>query len=351
MFFEYWPHVRYTGFGQALRIMAHDLFGVEEISPETFAELNENAVAFPHEGYYESMLRDRANISRVCRIVWPGAATHCDLDLMFPVPVFDHFASVLGRADLHSLEEETDTEIRSLDDLEDALDVAFERRLTEGMVGVKVFFAYRRTLDFEPASRADAERIFQRASLSHGDTPVGFDEAKPLQDYMIARIVQAAADRDLPVQIHTGYTNDNGNYLGNTRPTHLDTLLMRFPEATFVLLHGGWPYSNEFVALAKKFPNVYADMAWTYILGHGAAERLLTDLLDSVPANKILGFGGDYDFAEGAYAHARLARRSIRHVLADKVEHGYMEEEEAVDVAALIMHDNAAELYGFAGGE
>jgi len=252
-----------------------------------------------------------------------------------------------SRADIARLESETGMAIHSLDDLEDALDTAFERRVAEGMVAAKVFFAYRRTLEFEPVARADAERLFQRAALSHGDTPVGFEEAKPLQDYMIEQVVRAASERGLPIQIHTGYTNDNGNYLSNTRPTNLDKLLMRFPEAKFVLLHGGWPYSGEFVALAKKFPNVYPDMAWTYILGAGSAERLLDDLLDSVPVNKIQGFGGDYDFAEGAYAHARLARRSIRHVLANKVEHGHMEEEEAVEVAVRIMHDNAAELYGF----
>ena len=164
---------------------------------------------------------------------------------------------------------------------------------------------------------------------------------------MIHQIIQRAIEWKMPIQIHTGFQNDNANFVENTRPTHLANVLMAYPEARFVLLHGGWPYSGETVALAKAFPNVYPDMAWTYIIGSGSAERLLCDLLDSVPLNKILGFGGDYNFAEGAYAHARLARRSIRHVLADKIEHSLMNEDEALDVAHMIMHRNAARVYGF----
>jgi len=347
VFFRYWPHVRYTGYGQALRIMAQDLFDVEEITPETFQELNANAATLPEPGYYGAMLRERANIARACRIVWPHTSTMCDLDFLFPVPIFDQFATVASRAELALLEAETDVSIHGLRDLETALDVAFGQREDDGMVGVKIFLAYKRPLSFDQVPAARAEEVLLRTTQAHGDTPIGFGEAKPLQDYMVHAIIRRALERDLPIQIHTGYQNDNANLVDNARPTRLVNLFMAYGGAQFVLLHGAWPYTQECVALAKSFPNVHADMAWTYIIGPGAAERLLKDLLDSVPVNKILGFGGDYNFAEGAYAHARLARRAIRHVLADRIEHGIMAEEEALDVARLIMHDNGARLYAF----
>ena len=41
------------------------------------------------------------------------------------------------------------------------------------------------------------------------------------------------------------------------------------------LYHGGWPYTRQWVSLAKVFPNVYADMAWTYIIGPRMATGLL----------------------------------------------------------------------------
>ena len=128
VFFRHWPHVRHTGYGQALRIMAQELFDVEEIRPDTFDELNRNAAALPQPGYYDTILRERANIARSCRIVWPHSGTMCDLDHLFPVPIFDHFATVASRADLATLEGETGVSIHCLRDLETALDAAFGQR-------------------------------------------------------------------------------------------------------------------------------------------------------------------------------------------------------------------------------
>jgi uncharacterized protein len=346
-FFAYWPFVEHTGYGQALKIMAFDLFGVEAITPGTFDALCRNAESFPHVGYYDSLLKQRANIDKACRIVWSGGETLCDHELLFPVVQFDHFANILTRANIRRIEDETDMPVHTLGDLLDALEQAFDDREDEGMVGAKIFLAYKRPIRFDEVNTSDAERIFNRATQAHSDTPVGYVEAKPLQDFMVHRIIEQAIERDLPIQIHTGFQNDNGNFVEYTRPTHLTNLFMTYPRGKFELLHGGWPYTQEFTALAKVFPNVYADMAWTYIIGPNMAARLLGDLLDSVPYNKILGFGGDYNFAEGAYAHARIARRVIRHVLADRIEHNDLTEDEALAVARHIMHDSAATLYGF----
>ena len=154
--------------------MAHDLFGVEEITPDTFEALNANAKSFAHEGYYDNLLRKRANIQKVCRIVWAGSPTLCDLDILYPVPIFDHFATPLSRRELLALEAETNVSIHSLADLEDALEESFNKREEQGMVGVKIFLAYKRSLKFEQVTAHDAERVLLRMTQSHGDTPVGF---------------------------------------------------------------------------------------------------------------------------------------------------------------------------------
>ena len=44
------------------------------------------------------------------------------------------------------------------------------------------------------------------------------------------------------------------------RPGHLCALLMRYPKARFVLMHNAYPYSDELIAIAKHYPNVYIDM-------------------------------------------------------------------------------------------
>ena len=64
-----------------------------------------------------------------------------------------------------------------------------------------------------------------------------------------------------------------------------------------------------------------------------------------MPANKIFGFGGDYIFVEGAYAHSRMARDNVAQVLAEKVEVGYLDEGEAVALAHKLLRENAVQFF------
>ena len=47
------------------------------------------------------------------------------------------------------------------------------------------------------------------------------------------------------------------------RPIYLDEVALDFPELTIIGSHTGYPWCEEMIALASKFPNVYADCsAW-----------------------------------------------------------------------------------------
>ncbi len=56
---------------------------------------------------------------------------------------------------------------------------------------------------------------------------------------------------------------------------------------------------------------------------------MLHEAIETVPANKIFAFGGDYIVPEGSYGHSVMARRVVSRVLTEKVEDGYLTEEEA----------------------
>ena len=76
------------------------------------------------------------------------------------------------------------------------------------------------------------------------------------------------------------------------------------------------------------------------------AKRTLHELIETVPGNKILGYGGDFFHVEGAYAHAQMARALTAEVLAEKVENGYLREEEAFYLLDRILYRNGRELFG-----
>ena len=125
-------------------------------------------------------------------------------------------------------------------------------------------------------------------------------------------------------------------------------LLSRMPEVAKSHLNPfghGQLRLGEVAALAKMFPNVTADFCWMWVLSPVAARRALDEMLETVPANKILGFGGDYRYVELTYAHARMARAGIAEVLAAKMARGWCTEREAVEMARLLLADNAARLF------
>jgi uncharacterized protein len=337
----YWERIRYTGYGTCLRIALRDLFGIQELSRQTIGPLSEALAASRRPGWYRHVLREKAGIAVS---IQDDYRTAVDRELFVPVIRLEHFACPMHRGDLRNIEVDTGQSIHSLDDLCKAMGLALERALMDGAVGVKIGLAYRRSLRFEKVARADAERVFTRLFGHLGEGP-SWDEARPLQDYMIHQIIRAAIDHDVPVQIHTGLQEGNENLLPNSNPTLLTNLFLEYREAKFDLFHGGYPYMGEALALAKNFQNVYLDLCWLYLISPSAGARMLHEAIETVPANKIFAFGGDFIIPEGSYGHSRMARQVVSRVLVEKVEEGWLTEEEAAGLARKILRENPAALF------
>jgi predicted TIM-barrel fold metal-dependent hydrolase len=358
-FAPFWPRIRTTGYGKALLLAARDLFGIEDINEETWRELSARIASANRAGWYREVLKERAGIEVALLDPIYYETYPVDYELFAPVARFDTIVSCRTRAHLDALEEATGRSIHSLSDLDKALEAAFTIARQRGIVAVKTALAYFRSLDYRRPTYYQAERVFNRI-VSHVDSlrlrvhPGGgegpsWEECKPLQDYLMHQVIRLALEHDLPIQVHTGLQEGVGNALTNAHPLHLTELLLEYREVKFDLLHAGYPYSGEVACLAKNFPHVWADLCWVWIISPTAGRRILSEWIETVPANKILGFGGDYRFVEGAYAHSRLAREGTAKVLIEKVKEGYLTEEEARRLGWMILRENAWNLFRLGG--
>ena len=145
------------------------------------------------------------------------------------------------------------------------------------------------------------------------------------------------------MKFHAGIHAGNGNIVTNSRAALMSNLFMKYPKTGFDIYHISYPYQEEMAVLAKIFPNVTVDFCWMWIVNPSAGRRALSDMFDTVPANKIHGFGGDYIFVEGSYGHASIARREIARVLCEKIEEGRFTEEYAIEIGRMLLRDNAIE--------
>lgn len=332
-----------TGYGRVPLIAARDLYGVSEINASSIELLSEKIRQASKTGLYNDILKKRAKIDVSIQDM---GHQKFDPNYYRHVERFDQYAMVSSISEIEDLAKGEDLSINSLLDYQKVLRKVFLRGFDSGMVGVKIALAYKRNLKFENVSKERAESVFSKLTTN---SPVDVEETKALQDYLLHRILDLVDEFDLPVQIHTGLHAGNGNDITNSKPTHLVNLFMEYPDIDFLLFHGGYPYGGELGTLAKNFPNVYIDMCWTYVISPSYSERYLHEWIETVPANKILGFGGDYSFVEAVYAHSVMARQIIAKVLISKVRDQYLTEKEASNIAKMILRKNAMRVFKLDG--
>jgi hypothetical protein len=355
VFEPWWEMIRNTGYARAIEIASRDLYGVDGIGAETYKQLSLRMNERNKKGLYRWVFKERAGVD--ISILDTGVFD-VDREFFAPVRRFRDFILVKDRMDFETLGRQVGGPIHSLHDLVLAIRSEFDR-LAGRIVGVKIALAYVRPLYFEKTSFSEAEeafnkiyrmRRFRRVDLEPKGMKlvpesVGFEELRPMQDYLVHRVVEEAEKRGLPIQIHTGLHEGNENIISNSNPVQLVNLFMEYADARFDIFHGSWPYCGELSALAKNFPNVYIDMCWMHIISPSRSRSALSEWLDEVPANKILGFGGDYRFVEGVYGHAIIARDNIAKVLASKVDDGIYRLKQAKKYASWLLKENAAKLF------
>ncbi len=230
--------------------------------------------------------------------------------------------------------------ITSLDEYLEAVLVVFKRCIERGAIGIKDQSAYERVLAYDLATKDQAERQFNQV-LADPRHSLGWPEGKPLNDYLFHQYMRLARDLDLPVQLHTGHMAGIRNRVDKTNAAYLAPVLEVHRDVRFDLFHGNWPYLGDLLFLGKNYPNVSLDCCWLHIIDPDYAIELLERSVLTLPHSKVHGFGGDYgDMPEFVAAHLCIARENIAAALTRLVERGWLDEEEAVSLAADWLFNN-----------
>jgi len=339
----YWEVSKNTAYNRVVLLAMDELYGISELNDKTVIELS-NAIRNSYNGdWYNHVLKEKARIKYAIMDV---GSQRMEDNLFRYVEKFDQFIRINSRKNIESVGEKYAMKINTLDAFVVALEKAFDEAIGRGIIGIKSTAAYHRILRYENVSEDQAIKVFNLLKNLEINENLEFDEVKPLQDYMMHKIIQQARKYNIPFQIHTGFHAGDGNYISNSNPALLTNLFLEYRDVNFLLFHGGYPYGGELAALAKSFRNIYLDMSWIYVISPSYAERYLHEWLETVPSNKIMAFGGDYHNVENAYGHSLMARAVVANVLIEKVRTGYLTEAEAKDIAQRILLTNVINVFG-----
>lgn len=143
-------------------------------------------------------------------------------------------------------------------------------------------------------------------------------------DSRLDEYYKTAENLAIPVALHTGLGPPGGPHtfapefrttLG--RPSLFEPVLVRHPNLKAYLMHAGWPYISETIAMMYIYPDLYADvgvLAWA--LPREAFYDALRTLINAGFADRLL-FGTDQMLWPGAVG---LAIKTVENVpfLSDK---------------------------------
>jgi len=226
-----------------------------------------------------------------------------------------------------------------------------ERHRQGGAVAEKFEAAYLRDLWFEPTHQSQADLAYRKYRESKS-VPDGVDY-RILQNTLFHYIAAECGRLGMAVHIHT--MAGAGGYfdIAGAHPTHLEPLLddPNLRKTNFVMVHGGWPYVHEAGALLAK-PNAYLDISsQTLLLAPATVAVWLREWLALAP-EKVLFATDAYPYSntlgweESMWIAARNGREALGRALTAMMRDGEITHQRAVELARMVLRENAKKLYG-----
>jgi predicted TIM-barrel fold metal-dependent hydrolase len=362
VFSRLWAGAEHTAYARVTKLVLKEAFGIDQLTRESLDHVAEQ-LATRDRSYYLKTIQEAGIKAIIADIIFPppwerqvryfASPTLKEfLEGGFPLPdiwhpVFNtpYYHEIRTREFIDFVGALAEKNITSLGGYEEAMFELIKRAKSQGVIALKDQSAYRRIIEYDLPVRSDAERIFNKLLIDPRNQ-LAWPEAKPLDDYLFHQFMRFARELRLPVQIHTGHLALIRNRVSHANAAHLTPVLELHSEVQFDLFHGNWPYMGDLLFLGKNYPNVTLNLCWVNMIDPLYAQELLKRAVMTVPHAKIFGFGGDYWISsEHATAHLTVAREVIAGALADLVECGWLEEEEAVSVSADWLYNNPNRFY------
>ncbi len=232
--------------------------------------------------------------------------------------------------------------------LEKVVTPTLERHKRGGAVAAKFEAAYLRPLQFADVPRSEAARIY---SSAHARDASDADYRK-LQDFLFRYIASECGRLGLAVHIHAAAGAGGYFDVAGADPVLLESVFNepKLRSVNFAMLHGGWPFTHEVTPLLSK-PNVYADFSeQTFMNYPRAVSRVIREWLEYAPEKVLFAtdaypFSDEMGWEEAGWVANTTGRQALGLALTEMMRDGEITRERAVELARMVLRDNARRLY------
>jgi predicted TIM-barrel fold metal-dependent hydrolase len=236
--------------------------------------------------------------------------------------------------------------------LDDVVRVQLKEWKGAGAVAIKFAIAYSRSLDVADVPTEAANAVYEQC-VQGGRVSAADDKA--LQDFLFRGVSREAGRLGLAVHIHTGIGATPYFNVSGSNPMLLESVFNdeRLRQTSFCMLHGGWPFEREGGVMLIK-PNVYADFsAQVFLRSTRALASVLEEWLYWYPEKVLFGTDSYPDdtplanWEEKCWLTTRTSREALALALTRMVKAGQITSPRAVELARMVLRENAIRLYGF----
>ena len=228
-----------------------------------------------------------------------------------------------------------------------------ELQKKNGAVAVKFEAAYLRPLDFGPSEALETVQQIYLHYVKGGVPPNA--EYLRLQNFLFRYIAREAGRLGLPVHIHTGGGCGSYFMLMGSNPALLESVLndASLRKTNFVLIHAGAGAFTKYVNYLLMKPNVYTDYSeQTWLISTRKLSENVRDLLEWYPEKVMFGTDlypntPEINWEEIGWQTTQSGREALAIALTGMMQDGEISRERALELAHMVLHDNAAKLYGW----
>lgn len=335
-FKPWWQMIRHGSYARAARLSAKLVYGFDDINDETYKPLSEAIASENTAGIYNRMLCDRCNIQAVL--------TQCGrTDVARPlVPLMPgmNLCRISTLAELADFSKQINADVpKSLEDLLELCKSYLIRWKQESAIGIKLI-----SHELLKHDKAEADELFSQllAGKELLTDKNNWVETNALESYLTHEIIDMAGELDMVVAVHAGIWGDfrriDSKYMLQIAPQH--------QQVRFDLYHLGMPSVRDTIVVVKNCPNIFLNLCWTHVISQVQTQSGIDELLDQVPINKVLAFGGDYRRpVEKVVGHLHMAKEDFAVVFGRRIDRGLMDFDEAAEILKMWFWDNPLKLY------
>lgn len=155
----------------------------------------------------------------------------------------------------------------------------------------------------DPKMLEEVERGTQDLGFRGIKLGLNYQNVDPLGPEAFRLYAHAQAHR-LPMLFHQGTSPVRFADIDSAHPRHTDRIAMAFPELTIIMAHVGHPWQVDALVVARKHPNVWADVSGCVLRPWGLWNALVAATEWNV-LDKLL-FGSDFPASTPAETMERL---------------------------------------------